>query len=99
DNVRFAAAGRRSYIDAWLGPALEQAGAGVTQAPVYYDYQFLVEADVTPAARVRLAFFGSDDALELLLDDPQPNEPALSGNVGLHTAFKRLQLRYDQDIT
>ena len=99
DNVRFAVAGRRSYVDAWLGPALEAAGASVTQAPVYYDYQFLVLADVTPAARLRLSFFGSDDALELLVNDPAPNEPALSGNLGFHTAFKRLQLRYDHDLT
>src|SRR5690606_894554 len=39
----FAAAGRRSWLDAWLGPALDAAGAGVTQAPRYYDYQFMVE--------------------------------------------------------
>src|SRR6185369_11609998 len=92
-------AGRRSYIDSWLGPVLEAAGAGVTQAPVYYDYQFLLEAEPAPSARVRLGFFGSDDALQLLVRDPQPNEPALSGNVGLHTAFQRLQLRYDQDLS
>lgn len=98
-GVRFAAAGRRSYVDAWLGPVLTAAGAGVTQAPVYYDYQFMVEADVTSAARVRLSFFGSDDALELIVDEPAPNEPALTGNIGLHTSFKRLQLRYDHDLT
>lgn len=99
NKVRFVAAGRRSYIDSWLGPVLEAAGAGVTQAPVYYDYQFLLEAEPTPSARVRLGFFGSDDALALLISDPAPNEPALSGNVGLHTAFQRLQLRYDQEIS
>ena len=98
DGWTFAVAGRRSYLDAWLGPALEQAGAGVTQAPVYYDYQALVETSPTPASRFRLAFFGSDDALELLLKEPQPNEPALSGNVGLHTAFQRVQARYDNDF-
>ncbi|AKT41963.1 TonB-dependent receptor domain-containing protein [Chondromyces crocatus] len=98
-GVRFAAAGRRSYVDAWLGPALTAAGAGVTQAPVYYDYQFMLEADVTPSARLRLTYFGSDDALELLIDEPSPNEPALTGNIGLHTAFQRLQLRYDHELT
>jgi len=99
DGVRFAIAGRRSYIDAWAGPALEAAGAGVTQAPVYYDYQALVEADLGADARIRLAFMGSDDALELLVNEGSPQEPALTGNVGLHTAFKRLQLRYDHELT
>ncbi len=94
----FAIAGRRSWLDAWLGPALEQAGAGVTQAPVYYDYQALAETSPTPDSRFRLAFFGSDDALELLVKDASPQEPALSGNVGLHTAFQRVQARYDGAI-
>ncbi|WP_437281423.1 TonB-dependent receptor [Sorangium sp. So ce375] len=98
-NTRFMVAGRRSYIGESFGPVLEAAGAGVTQAPVYYDYQVLLETEPTPSSRVRLTFFGSDDALELLLSDPAPNEPALSGNVGLHTAFQRIQLRYDHELT
>ncbi|WP_437604247.1 TonB-dependent receptor [Sorangium sp. So ce590] len=98
-NTRFMVAGRRSYIGESFGPVLEAAGAGVTQAPVYYDYQVLLETEPTPSSRLRLTFFGSDDALEVLLSDPAPNEPALSGNVGLHTAFQRLQLRYDHELT
>src|SRR5262249_23596716 len=89
----------RSYVDAWLGPVLEAAGAGVTQAPVYYDYQLLAEGNPTPASRVRLAFFGSDDGLALLVRDPPPDEPALSGNFDLHTGFQRLQLLYHHDLT
>lgn len=99
DGWTFIAAGRRSYIDAWLGPVLESAGAGVTQAPVYWDYQFLVEHDDPDSGLFRVSFFGSDDRLELLLDEPNPNEPALSGNVGLATAFQRLQLKYENDLT
>ncbi|WP_437736643.1 TonB-dependent receptor domain-containing protein [Sorangium sp. So ce1335] len=99
ENTRFMVAGRRSYIGETFGPALEAAGAGVTQAPVYYDYQVLLETEPTPSSRLRLTFFGADDALELLLADPQPSEPALSGDVGLHTAFQRLQLRYDHELT
>jgi TonB family protein len=94
----FIAAGRRSYVDAWLGPVLKSAGAGVTQAPVYYDYQFMVEKTISPTSRFRAAFFGSDDALRILLDKPAPGEPALAGNIGLHTAFKRLQLKYSNDL-
>src|SRR5690606_6742127 len=43
DDWSFALAARRSWLDAWLGPVLEASGAGVTAAPVYYDYQAFVE--------------------------------------------------------
>lgn len=95
---RFAMAGRRSYVDAWLGPVLKSAGAGVTQAPVYYDYQFMAETNPTQDSKLRVAFFGSDDNLKILLDKPSAGEPALAGNIGLHTAFKRLQVRYTNDL-
>jgi TonB family protein len=95
----FLVAGRRSYLDAWLGPTLEAAGASVTQAPVYYDYQVLIEHNSKDVGRFRVGFFGSDDALELLVREPSPNEPALTGNVGLHTAFQRLQILYEKDLT
>jgi TonB family protein len=95
---RFAAAGRRSYVDAWLGPVLKAAGAGVTQAPVYYDYQFMAETNPTVDSKLRVAFFGSDDNLKILLDKPSAGEPALAGNIGLHTGFKRLQVKYSNDL-
>jgi len=98
DDFTFIAAGRRSYLDAWLGPTLEAAGAGVTQAPVYWDYQFLLEHNSAKVGRLRVGFFGSDDRLELLVTDPAANEPALTGNVGLTTAFQRLQVLYDRDL-
>lgn len=93
-GVRFVAAGRRSHLDAWLGPVLTELGAGVTQAPVYYDYQFAVETDPTPQSSFRVAFFGSDDALALVVNDPSPDEPGLSGSLGFHTTFQRLQIRF-----
>jgi TonB family protein len=99
DNWTFLLAGRRSYLDAWLGPVLQGAGAGVTQAPVYYDYQALLEHKSASTGRFRIGFFGSDDALELLLKQPGGNEPALTGRVGLSTAFQRLQLLYEHDLT
>lgn len=98
DGWSFAAAGRRSYVDAWLGPVLRGAGAGVTQAPVYYDYQFLIQKEFNNRTKVRFAFFGSDDQLKLLLDKPSPNEPGLSGNIGFSTAFMRLQARVSHEF-
>ncbi|MEZ4307694.1 MAG: TonB family protein [Polyangiaceae bacterium] len=97
--LKLLAAGRRSYFDAWLGPVLSAAGGGVTQAPVYYDYQLIAETNPTPNSSLRASFFGSDDALSLLLADPAPGEPAISGNAGLHTAFQRVQLRYENQYS
>jgi TonB family protein len=94
-NWTFMAAGRRSWIDSWLGPVLRETGSNVTQAPVYYDYQFMVEGRLTPNDRVRMSFYGSDDAFELILDEAPEDEPALTGDFGFHTAFKRVQLSYE----
>lgn len=94
----FAIAARRSYLDAWLGKALESAGASVTQAPVYYDYQIILDGKPKPGHHVRTSFYGSDDSLELLLNEPSANEPALSGNFGLKTQFQRVATQYDVDL-
>lgn len=93
----FAIAARRSYFDAWLGPVLEAAGAGVTQAPVYYDGQLIAEHKPNAASSLRFALFGSDDSLKILIGEPTAGEPALAGNVGLHTGFWRIQARYALD--
>jgi TonB family protein len=98
DGWTFLAAGRRSYVDAWLGPVLESLGAGVTQAPVYYDYQFMVEKQINPESHFRVAFFGSDDDFKLLLE-PSQAQPVLSGDTSLHTAFQRLQTRYVRETS
>ncbi|WP_338046764.1 TonB family protein [Polyangium spumosum] len=98
NKVRFIAGARRSYLDATLGLALDAAGAGITQLPVYWDYQLGLEANPTPSSSVRLTFFGADDSIALVADQPPPGEPAISGNAGFHTGFHRIQLRYDNDI-
>ncbi len=94
----FIAAGRRSWVDAWLGPVLKEAGSSVTQAPVYYDYQFVLEGRPSASERVRASFYGSDDAFKITLDNPPEDEPALTGNFGFHTAFQRFQLSYENRL-
>jgi TonB family protein len=98
-NWTFIAAARRSYVDVWLKPALESAGAGVTSAPVYYDYQLFVETRPTPRSKFRLGLFGSDDRLELLIKEPPANAPIIGGNIGLFTGFWRTQAVYTNDIS
>ncbi|WP_437580698.1 TonB-dependent receptor domain-containing protein [Sorangium sp. So ce887] len=94
----FIAAGRRSWVDAWLGPVLKEAGSSVTQAPVYYDYQLVVEGRPSASERVRASVYGSDDAFKITLDKPPEDEPALTGDFGLHTAFQRFQLSYENRL-
>jgi TonB family protein len=95
DSWTFLAAGRRSYVDAWLGPVLEEAGADVAQAPVYWDYQFMVEHRAAADTRLRLSVLGSDDAFEIVGGD-LPS--AAVGGFDLHTAFQRAQLYFDHQL-
>ena len=91
----YALAGRRSYVDLWLKPALEQAGSGVTTAPVYYDYQAMLHKTWGNGKHdFRLFFFGSDDRLEILLKSVNASNPGVGGNITFGTAFYRLQARY-----
>jgi TonB family protein len=98
-NVNFLVAGRRSWVDVWLKPVLTATGAGVTVAPVYYDYQAYVEAKLAEKSTLRLGVFGSDDRLALLIRDPAAQDPAFGGDISVHTGFYRLEARYQADLT
>ncbi len=95
----FLASGRRSYFDLWLGPVLSGLGAGVTAAPVYYDYQALVEKKWSSKESFRVMFFGSDDRFALTLNTVSASDPGLSGGLDDHTAFWRLQSRYVNKVS
>jgi TonB family protein len=95
----FVAAARRSWIDTWLGPVLEAAGAGVTTAPVYYDYQLIAETRPTRQSKLSLRAFGADDRLALLIKNPAAEDPGFSGNLTFGTAFYRLQALYEHRLT
>jgi len=88
----FAIGGRRSWVDAWLKPALEATDASVTTAPVYHDYQLIAERAPDHGTRLSFRFFGSDDALELLIKNPAAQDPGfVGGGVSFATSFYRLQ--------
>jgi hypothetical protein len=96
DDWYFAAAGRRSWIDALAKPVLEATGSDVTAAPVYYDYQALVEHRSNDGSKFRATFFGTDDSFAIIAEQPPANQPTLSGNFDLNIAFRRLQFLYDK---
>ncbi len=95
----FAAAARRSWFDVWLKPVLEKAGAGVTTAPVYDDYQIIVEHKSKDNSRLSLRFFGSHDELSLLIKDPAAQDPAFGGGVSFATSFYRVQGLYEAKLS
>jgi TonB family protein len=95
----FAVGGRRSWIDAWLKPILEEAGTGVATAPVYYDYQVIAETKPTPTSRFSTRFYGSDDRLKIILNDPFAQDPAFGGNLTFGTSYYRAQVLYETDLT
>lgn len=96
EHTRALIAGRRSWIDAWIGGVLEQDGSiGVTKAPVYYDYQGVIEQDLSKSTTARLAVFGSDDRMRLVVNAPNASDPSYSGGFEGGVSFIRAQLRTD----
>src|SRR5258708_6248072 len=94
----FAVAGRRSWVDLWLKPVLEHAGSSVTAAPVYYDYQIIVDHK-TSASRFSLRSFGSDDKFKIIVTDPAAQDPAFGGTLSFGTSFYRIQALFETDLS
>lgn len=94
----FAVAGRRSWIDAWLKPVLEGAGSSVTAAPVYYDYQAIIDHK-TSDSRFSLRAFGSDDKFRIIVTDPAAQDPAFGGALSFGTSFFRVQALNEVDLS
>jgi TonB family protein len=80
----FALSLRRSYIDAILGLALPSAG--FTVAPRYYDYQAMLDYPLG-GGKLKLVFYGSDDALYLLQKSPPDADPSLRGQFATRLWF------------
>lgn len=87
----FAVAGRRSYIDLVLESVVpDDSDVGIVAAPVYWDYQGIINYRLTERDKLRVMAYGSRDTLRLLFQDPAPNDPVFRGNFGLRTEFHRL---------
>jgi TonB family protein len=95
---RFAVAGRRSYLDLWLGPVLKAAQSSVSVSPVYYDYQAILERDLGKHSVLRFAVFGSDDALAILNTNTSSAEPELAGSLSTHSGFWRAQASFKSHL-
>ncbi len=94
----FAVGARRSWIDAWLGPVLEQTTANITTLPVFYDYQVIAEHKTSDDSRLSLRFFGADDRFAAVVD-PFAEEPGFGGNLRFSQTFMQGQVLYEKQLT
>jgi len=97
DDVTFAAAGRRSYIDAILPLVLPKPDPGDTLVvvPVYWDYQARLDVALPDRGKLTLSAFGSDDKLEILRSTA---ETAAEFDLDTHIGFHRLRIGYVRPI-
>jgi hypothetical protein len=87
-KAEFAVAGRVSWLDLFL-PLF--VSGDVVASPRYWDYQARLHYRPTARDDLDVLFFGSDDALSLLLKNP---DPTLALDIADHTFYHRGLLRY-----
>jgi TonB family protein len=96
-TVTFAAAARRSYIDAFIPIVLDiivgPDGQGIVAAPVYWDYQLKLQTSPIPGNTFSLFAFGSDDDIKIVATGTGPDAESVS--LGFHTSWHRLVGRWD----
>ena len=94
-STRFILGARRSWVDAWLGSVMSSAGLDVVAAPVYYDYQAMVEHDLSRDNQLRVSVYGSDDRMALTMDTPASRDPLRGGDLSVRQRFIRGQASLD----
>jgi TonB family protein len=87
-TLSLTVAARRSTIDAWL-PHITPNSFQLT--PTYWDYQLKLHWKPTSADDLEVFFFGSDDALNVALKQP---DPAASASLDSHTFYHRFLAKY-----
>jgi len=96
-DLSFAFAGRRSYIDAFLGFVLPQPPKGGQRivTPIYYDYATRFDYDLHDNGRLGLFAIGSSDTLHVLNQDP---DAALSTDLNTAVKFFRVIGSYTRSM-
>lgn len=99
ERVSLDFGGRRSYIDAILRPLGPALGLNFTQAPRYWDYQARVLAELGDNHRLSVLGYGSDDRIELVLDDEEDLDPEFRGGFAAALYFHGIQARLQSDLS
>ena len=99
DELSFAVAGRRSYIDLWFENVIPSDAFDVVTAPVYYDYQTAVSWRPSVVDRFRFLIYGSSDQFNVVFSDPSDQDPNLRGDLDLSTQFHRLFVGWERQLS
>jgi hypothetical protein len=91
ENTGLAVAARRSNIDFVYSALVPKDAFSVVAAPVYYDYQAILNQKIGTRHQLRLLGYGSSDRVELVFSEPVDDDPGLTGTVGGQLSFHRLQ--------
>jgi hypothetical protein len=96
-DLSVAVAGRRSYIDLFLGLVLPQPAKGGQRivTPVYYDYSARIDYNLHDNGRISIFAIGSSDTLHVLNKDP---DAALSTDLDSAVKFFRVIGTYERVI-
>ena len=97
DKIQISGGLRRSLLDL-IFPAVAPDDIGVRQAPVYLDYQFKLAFQPTKRDRVRISAYGSNDRLELILNEAGGDDPAIRGQTQLATSFYNNQIDWRRKL-
>ncbi len=97
DKIQISGGLRRSFIDL-IFPAVVPDDVAVRQAPVYLDYQFKLNFLPSKRDRVRISAYGSNDRLELILNEASSEDPAIRGQTQLATSFYNNQLNWTRKV-
>jgi TonB family protein len=96
-DLSIAVAGRRSYIDLFLGFVLPQPAKGGQRivTPVYYDYSARADYNLHDNGRLSMFVIGSSDTLHVLNKDP---DAELSTDLDTAVKFLRVIGSYERVI-
>ena len=97
DKISISGGLRRSLLDL-VFPAVAPDDIGVRQAPVYLDYQFKLNFWPSKRDRVRISAYGSNDRLDLILEEAAGDDPAIRGNTELATSFYNNQIDWTRRV-
>jgi TonB family protein len=97
DKISISGGLRRSLLDLIL-PRVLPDDIGVRQAPVYIDYQFKLNFLPTKRDRVRISAYGSNDRLDLILEEAAGDDPAIRGNTEIATSFYNNQIDWTRRV-
>jgi hypothetical protein len=78
---------------------LKAQGETQTALPSWADYQMAVQRDFDADSSLRLTFFGSNDAFDIVNQVPNTANPATGGALSYHTRFWRLQTSFLRQLS